>query len=301
MPLIVGVGVGILLLVVLACAVAYASGLSAGPSAATGDGSSVGYERKAQFIIAILAGIGLMTIVYGMSEPERQAKAFERQRDTSVHRGVHAYAQYCYSCHGYDGRGAIVPGQGVLGANLTARRATGDRDEDRRTYDFLTKTIARGRPNTAMPAWGLRDGGSLNHEEISELATFIMFGHWEEVRGQVAAGAPTPEVLGGATGTGDVLARGLFASKGCVACHVIQEIPLARGNIGPSLNDIGQQAGARKPGTDAKAYLVESILDPAALLVPGYQNLMPSFRGQLTPEELEALVDYLAKLGTPAQ
>jgi mono/diheme cytochrome c family protein len=298
MPLIVGVGVGILLLVVLACAVAYASGWSPDAPAVTADGDApVGQERKAQFIIAILAGIGLMTIVYGMSEPERQARAFERQRETSVHRGAHAYAQYCYGCHGYSGTGAIVPGQGVLAANLTNRRATGDRDDDRKTYDFLTKTIARGRPNTPMPAWGLRDGGSLNDEEISELATFIMVGHWNEVQPLVAAGAPTPDVPE-AGGTGDVLARGLFLSKGCAACHTIQEIPAARGNTGPNLSDVGRNAGTRKPGTDAKAYITESILQPEAFLSPGFQNLMPSFRGQLTPEEQDALVDYLSRLGT---
>jgi mono/diheme cytochrome c family protein len=298
MPLIVGVGVGILLLVVLACAVAYASGWSLGPAAGVADaGAALGQERKAQFIIAILAGIGLLTIIYGMSEPERQARAFERQRDTSIERGAHSFAQYCYGCHGYNGQGAIVPGQGVMAANLTTRRATGDRDDDRKTYDFITKTIARGRPNTPMPAWGLRDGGSLNDEEISEIATFIMFGDWGEVPGLVAAGAPTPDVPQ-AGGTGDVLARSLFVSKGCVACHTISEIPLARGNIGPNLSNLGHEAPTMKPGMDAKAYITESILQPDAFLVPGFQNLMPSFRGQLTEDELDALVDYLSRLGT---
>src|SRR4051794_24745667 len=140
MPLIVGVGVGILLLVLLSCAVAYASGWA--PSVGAADSAAaIGHERKSQFIIAILAGIGLLTIVYGMSEPERQARAFERQRETSIERGAHAFAQYCYGWHGYNGQGAIVPGQGVLAANLTVRRASGDRDDGRKTYDFLTKTI----------------------------------------------------------------------------------------------------------------------------------------------------------------
>jgi len=248
MPVIVGVVVGLVLLVLLAFAVAYAAGWSPrlGSVGGADTTTDIGEERKAQLIIAVLAGIGLLTILYGLSEPERQAKAFERQRETSVERGAHSFAQYCYGCHGYNGQGAIVPGQGVMAANLTTRRATGDRDDDRKTYDFLTKTIARGRPNTPMPAWGLRDGGSLNDEEISELATFVMFGNWSEIQALVAPGAPTPDAPT-AGGTGDVLARSLFVSKGCVACHTIQEIPLARGNIGPDLSQLGQRAGDRKP------------------------------------------------------
>jgi len=47
----------------------------------------------------------------------------------------------------------------------------------------------------------------------------------------------------------------------------------------------------------AKEYITESVLQPDAFLVPGFQNLMPSFRGQLTPEELDTLTDYLSNLG----
>src|SRR5439155_22756114 len=113
-------------------------------------------------------------------------------------------------------------------------------------------------------------------------------------------GAPTPDVPQ-AGGEGVVLARSLFSAKGCTACHTIQEIPSARGNIGPDLSELGTRAGARKPGTSAHAYIEESILNPGAFLVPGYQNLMPSFQGQFTPDQLETIIDYLSKLGTPEQ
>jgi len=261
MPMIVGVLVGIALLLILAFAVSYAAGWSAGGAAVDSDAAAtLGQERKAQLIIGVLLGTGLILLMYGLSEPSRQAEAFERQRHTSIERGAHAFAQYCYGCHGYTGTGAIVPGQGIQAANLTIRRATDDRDDNKKTYDLLTKTIARGRPNTPMPAWGLRDGGSLNDEEISELATFIMYGDWSEVQGLVAAGAPTPDMPEGPSGTGDVLARSLFSAKGCVACHTIQEIPSARGNIGPNLSDLGRVAGTRAPGVSADEYIRQHIL-----------------------------------------
>jgi len=297
-PVIVGVLIGIVLLLLLAFAVSYAAGWS--PSAAAEGDAMVGSERKVQLIIAMVLGIGLVLLLYGLGEPERQAKAFERQREEAIDRGAHAFAQYCYGCHGYTGTGAIVPGQGIQAANLTLRRATGDRDDDRKTYDLLTKTIARGRPNTPMPAWGLSDGGSLNDEEISELATFIMYGNWNVVQGLVAPGAPTPEMPEGPTGTGDVLARSLIVSKGCVACHTIQEIPQARGQVGPDLSQLGQRAGDRVPGMSAQDYIRGHILQGSNFQfnVPGYGKLMPPFQGQFTPEQLDALVDYLSKLGT---
>ena len=298
MPVIVGILVGLILLLLLAFAVSYAAGWSARGGDEGDLPGTLSAERKVQLIIAVVLGIGVVTLLYGLGEPERQAKAFERQRETAVERGAHAFAQYCYGCHGYTGTGAIVPGQGIQAANLSIRRATGDRDDDRKTYDLLTKTIARGRPNTPMPAWGLHDGGSLNDEEISELATFIMYGNWNEVQALVAPGAPTPEMPEGPSGSGDVLARSVFVSKGCVACHTIQEIPSARGNIGPNLSNLGREAPTMKPGMSAQDYIRESILTPGAFLVPGYQNLMPSFQGQFTPEQLDALIDYLAKLGT---
>jgi mono/diheme cytochrome c family protein len=301
MPMIVGILVGIALLLILAFAVSYAAGWSAGGAAADGDAAAtLGQERKAQLIIGVLLGTGLILLIYGLSEPSRQAEAFERQRHTSIERGAHAFAQYCYGCHGYTGTGAIVPGQGIQAANLTIRRATGDRDDDKKTYELLTKTIARGRPNTPMPAWGLRDGGSLNDEEISELATFIMYGNWSEVQSLVAAGAPTPDMPEGPSGTGDVLARSLFSAKGCVACHTIQEIPSARGNIGPNLSDLGRVAGTRAPGVSAEDYIRNHILQGSNYQyhAPGFQPLMPPFQGQFTPEQLDAMVEYLSKLGS---
>ncbi len=311
MPPIVGILFGVILLLVLILAIAYASGWSprtAGPSGEALE-PGVGPERKTQIAIAITLALGLLLLIYGLGEPSRQAEAYQRQRETSIERGAHFFATYCYTCHGYNGQGAIVPGQGVLAANLTLRKATGDPDEDKKLFDFLTKTITRGRPNTPMPAWGLSDGGSLQPEEINELAVFIMNGDFSQVESLVAPGAPTPEVPGAGTGPG-AAARALINSKGCGACHTIQEIPTARGTVGPNLSDLGTVAGTMKPGMSAKDYIRESILQPNAFIVPGFPSPSPmppfsvgptSTGTQFTEDDLNTLIDYLASLGTPQQ
>jgi len=44
------------------------------------------------------------------------------------------------------------------------------------------------------------------------------------------------------------------------------------------------------------AYIRESILQPNATIVAGYQPLMPTFQGQLTEEQILALIAYIKSL-----
>src|SRR5688572_3136419 len=57
--------------------------------------------------------------------------------------------------------------------------------------------------------------------------------------------------------------RELFTQRGCGTCHALQAAG-STGTVGPSLNGIGSQAGERKPGLTAEAYLRESMENPNA-------------------------------------
>jgi cytochrome c oxidase subunit 2 len=103
--------------------------------------------------------------------------------------------------------------------------------------------------------------------------------------------------LSGSTGgeTNPVLAgEKLFAEKACISCHIANGTGRA-----PSLNGVyGAQVlladGSKVTGDDA--YIRESILQPSAKIVAGYQPLMPSFQGQLTEEQILALTAYIKSL-----
>ncbi len=110
--------------------------------------------------------------------------------------------------------------------------------------------------------------------------------------------------LGGTT-TGETLAqRGekLFTQMACITCHN----PNSAGR-GPALNGVWghtvQLASGNTATVDA-SYVRESILNPTAKIVAGYQPLMPTFQGQVTEEQLLALTEYIKGLpaaqGTPA-
>jgi mono/diheme cytochrome c family protein len=101
----------------------------------------------------------------------------------------------------------------------------------------------------------------------------------------------SPEALAAA---GEKIFNG---AGGCTACHGL-------GTRAPNLitdhagqGPIGARCGSREPGKDCKSYLHESLVKPAAYLVPGFEPIMPDMSRQLSPDQLWAVVAYLESLG----
>lgn len=112
------------------------------------------------------------------------------------------------------------------------------------------------------------------------------------------AGAP-PEAVEtpGPTDQADLAQAGaqVFQDFGCNGCH--QETDTA---TAPGLQGIYGTERVMESGETAIAdeeYLREAILVPHARVVQGYQNIMPSFEGRLSEDQLEALLAYIASLG----
>ena len=91
----------------------------------------------------------------------------------------------------------------------------------------------------------------------------------------------------------------VFNGKGqCAACHTVDTT--APPGRCPDLTDIGVNAANRVPGMDAKAYLIESMYQPANFLVPGYGKIMPEVWKApiaLSKLEIEAVIAYLQSQG----
>jgi cytochrome c oxidase subunit 2 len=86
----------------------------------------------------------------------------------------------------------------------------------------------------------------------------------------------------------------LFTTLGCVQCH---------GQNAPTLAGLFGSTVVLENGDTAYAdenYLRESILNPPAKIVSGYVGVMPSFRGQLSEEQINDLVAYIKSLGAAA-
>ena len=105
------------------------------------------------------------------------------------------------------------------------------------------------------------------------------------------AGGPTPESPSAA-------GEKLFTDLNCVTCHR----PDSAGR-GPVLVGIFGKPVKLATGDSVVAdesYVRESILNPAARVVAGYQPVMPTYQGQVSEEQLIALVAYVKSLQLPA-
>lgn len=95
------------------------------------------------------------------------------------------------------------------------------------------------------------------------------------------------------------MGKDLFTNKlGCASCHAggaQQRGAVLEGLFGKDVKLVG--------GSVVKAddqYIRNSILNPGAQIVEGYQPIMPTFKGQVTEEQLNALVAYIKSLSPNA-
>ena len=87
----------------------------------------------------------------------------------------------------------------------------------------------------------------------------------------------------------------LFQELGCSSCHQQTSTDIAPSLVGLYGEEVPLEGG--QTVTADEAYLAESILNPNARIVAGYQPIMPSYENRVSEEELQALVDYIVSLG----
>jgi cytochrome c2 len=93
----------------------------------------------------------------------------------------------------------------------------------------------------------------------------------------------------------------IFYGKGtCALCHEIGK----KGERCPDLEGVGARAetrlkeeGYKGKATTGAEYIVESIMDPTAYVVEGYQPVMPPVGRQLSDLEVVAVVSFLQSQG----
>ncbi len=86
-----------------------------------------------------------------------------------------------------------------------------------------------------------------------------------------------------------------FRTRGCSGCHAPNaaiRAPLLDGIYGKQI-----PLSDRTLVTADEQYLRDSILLPNKQIAAGYQPIMPTFRGQISEEELNAIIAYLKSLG----
>ncbi len=87
----------------------------------------------------------------------------------------------------------------------------------------------------------------------------------------------------------------LYKEKACFTCHSIDGSPL----VGPSFKGVFGRTEKLNNGKSIKVdenYIRESILEPQAKVVDGFQPVMPTYQGVLKDKDIDALIAYFKTL-----
>jgi mono/diheme cytochrome c family protein len=186
-------------------------------------------------------------------------------------RGRELFKQKCASCHGLAEAGATAN----IGPNLdhafAAARASG---QTASTIEGVVEAqVEYPRPSNDNPAVSMPPD-LVQGQDLDDVAAYVA-----EYAG--VPGAAPPPVPGGPGAQ-------VFASNGCGGCHTLAAAN-ASGVTGPNLEEVlvGQSPGS----------IEKSIVDPNAQITKGFApSVMPGeYETLLSPEELKALVAYLAE------
>jgi mono/diheme cytochrome c family protein len=208
--------------------------------------------------------LGLALSACGRDEPDLET-------------GKAQFVAKCGSCHTLARAGT----GGTTGPNLDTAFQTALADGiDRNTIEGIVhRQILHPRVDSVMPK------GLVKGETANDVAAYV--GYAAAKKGQ-DSGQLASAGLAEAT-TGDQI----FTAAGC---HTFGPAG-SNGTIGPSLDELKTQAGNIEPGKSAEEYVKESIEDPSAFIVKGYSNVMPQFKGKLTDQQIQALVQYILQTG----
>jgi mono/diheme cytochrome c family protein len=266
-----------------------------------------------RFNLEILLGVILVSIttivlvIYGFNEEERMVQEIERQEGKAIEVGAGLFENNCSGCHGLKGEGITGLCPPLNDAEFFSTRLK-EVGWSGALEDYVISVVASGRAastrpdeyagqgSPAMPAWSEHYGGPLRDDQIQSIASFVL--NWEStaledyVIEELATPTPSPEE------EADPVARGqrVYLDTGCGGCHTIEG--LSAGVVGPNQTNIGSIAETRVPDMSAEDYILESILDPDAYIVEGYQEgIMPKNYGELlTTDELSDLVAFFLTL-----
>ncbi len=232
---------------------------------------------------------------------------FELTRDF-LNRGRERYDIFCQMCHGGtgDGRGIIMTGgygyvpaptfhsdnsRALPDGEVYSAIANGIRNmpsyatqipvEDRWAIVAYVRALQRSQyvPSAEMERYDI---------DLAELGRIFTE---EQVRLEALAAAR-------AAGAGEEVSaeRGeaLFVRNACQACHSLS----GAAGVGPTMAGLYGSERNFTDGTSTIAdeeYLIESIVEPGALIVQGYDNVMVPY-SHLSESELQSLVEFIRSL-----
>ena len=187
-------------------------------------------------------------------------------------------SQGCGSCHALAAAGTDPS----IGPNLDESLEGDDAEHIRQSIVEPGAQVERGF-TPIMPD----EYGDLSPKQLDDLIAFIVGEPEQPTETETETGGqPPPTETGGGEGAGDPAAgKTIFASQGCGSCHAFSAAG-TDATAGPNLDESLQ-------GDDPSS-IRESIVDPSAEVVSGFQPIMPTDYGdKLSQKQLDDLSAFL--------
>lgn len=142
----------------------------------------------------------------------------------------------------------------------------------------------------------------LDHSHMRAEVVALAPGDFEAWRARqkalpTASPGEAPGVVSAADERGPLaeLGRTIATRQGCFQCHTVDGTP----HIGPTWLGLYRREERLQSGERIRAdvaYLTESMMDPEAKVVAGFNPVMPNFHGRLSAPEAAAIVEFIKSL-----
>lgn len=255
-----------------------------------------------QKLLGLVVAIFLL-VIFGVSVSASLLQAQVGEPLENPDPGQKVYELYCIGCHGELGNGKgtaayameIAPRDFINGPYLYG--LVGAVPSDQALHD----TIAYGRNNGAMPAFPLLTANERD-VVVAYIKKFYAAG-WPAGTGVVAAAVSDTEIQAfiaevnnlpdsAKLSIGNARIQNIMdnANPACSTCHTLNAFGYA-GGTGPALTGIGSR--------QSYAYIVESIVNPSAVIAPACptgpcsDSMYAGYSQNLSPAEVDALARWL--------
>jgi mono/diheme cytochrome c family protein len=139
-------------------------------------------ERYQVAGVALTVFLAVLLPFLYLREPVRQRAAAEKELTESVRLGKATFEEFCARCHGDQAQGGTVkryvtPGvKDAKPADVQAPdlREIHSRHPDEDPGAVAWEAIQKGRPPSPMPTWGLRYGGPMNDQQITDIVNYLL-------------------------------------------------------------------------------------------------------------------------------
>jgi mono/diheme cytochrome c family protein len=139
-------------------------------------------ERYQVAGVALTVFLAILLPFLYLREPVRQRAAADKELTESVRLGKATFEEFCARCHGPEAEGGTVkryvtPGvKDAKPADVQAPdlREIHSRHPDEDPGAVAWEAIQKGRPPSPMPTWGLRYGGPMNDQQITDIVNYLL-------------------------------------------------------------------------------------------------------------------------------